>query len=136
MPDAGLYSYIEQKYQRGFDSKLALHMKQAQQTIELYLPLSNEFTRVHGADAAKGSVFAGTIDGLIAAYEYTPIDTISAGQFIEGFLYTQDDRVKPGAMVKLKHRDGLDKAFQVLELQELGMVSSVFNKYRVTSVGR
>ena len=57
------------------------------------------------------------------------------GGFELGFLYTRTDNVKTGDTLKVVSEDGKQRRFKVESKEDIGITSTVFEKWKLSNLG-
>lgn len=76
-----------------------------------------------------------TIDAIITADKFTPMDSFSIGTLEEGILYDPSGTVNVGDVVEVLRADGRNRRFKVAEAPEaIGNTTTVLERFRISSV--
>lgn len=108
------------------------------QEVEVYQPSIDTFSDVYGTASGKTDYnFKEIIEVLATGDSFFPADSLSSGTFVEGYIYVQAKDFKvihAGCMISVKTRDNKKRKYKVEFKEDIGVMTSMFERYRVSAL--
>jgi ribosomal protein S8E len=99
---------------------------------------SGTYNKVYGTDTGVNQKMApiAEIDCLITSDDFFPTSSSASGGFIEGWLYTNSDKIQVGQIVQVTSSDdGKSRQYRVEGVWARGMTIDVFKRYKIVAMG-
>lgn len=92
-------------------------------------------TSGYGTLAGSKATSSFEIKGVITGNEFATVDSLHAGLFDTGWLYTTSDQVNVGDEVAIAREDGRERKYTVETKTALGSTRAVFTRHRLAALG-
>lgn len=113
-------------------------MKAYGQEVEVFQPTADTFSDVYGtASGDRKYESAGTVEVLATGDSFYPSDGLSSGSFDQGYIYLQESSfglIYSGCVISVKSRDDKIRKFQVERKEDIGVMTSAFERYRISAL--
>lgn len=132
-----LYKKGEEILKNSCTGRIKVLLDEWGQDIVIYKQTEDVYTDVYGYTAKADISLAGStveIIGIFVSDDFFSQDSLSAGGFQNGFLYTYSDQVEIGDVVALKRDDNKNKFYKVEQQQVIGMTQAVTYRYSISAV--
>ena len=106
-------------------------------TLEVYRSINkgDAYGQVHGRDSGNVATLLKTIKGVLQGDDFLPSNDSHSGNFETGFLFTRDDDILVGDVIKIDSIDKKSRRFRIVERQQIGFTTEVFTKWKLSALG-
>ena len=102
--------------------------------IKLFRPDEDVYSDVYGSYAGNKADYVRVFTGALVGDDFFAQDNAYAGNFQEGYLYTQDKDIRVGDILEVDSADNKVRRYKVDLPEGLGTQTTVSGRFKITNL--
>lgn len=102
--------------------------------LKLFRADKDKYADVFGKMAGNKTDFLKNFVGALAGDDFFPSDDAGAGNFTEGFLYTEEQDINVGDVIEVDSADGRMRRYVVDSWDTEGTQDTVFGRWKIVNL--